>query len=133
MNDLSIQQQTNEAVIDAAPELDDFSALLQKEFKPKSERARDAVENAVRTLAEQALRDTGVISGDVLATIEALIAQIDQALTGQINLILHSEPFQKVESAWRGLHYLVNNTETDESLKIRVLNISKPELHKTLK
>jgi type VI secretion system protein ImpC len=133
MNDFSIQQQTSESVIEAAPELDDFSALLQKEFKPKSEHARDAVANAVRTLAEQALRDTGVISGDVLATIEALIAQIDQALTGQINLILHSEPFQQVESAWRGLHYLVNNTETDESLKIRVLNISKAELHKTLK
>lgn len=133
MNDLSMQQQTSAAVMDASPELDDFSALLQKEFKPKSDHARDAVSNAVRTLAEQALRDAGVISGDVLATIEALISQIDQALTGQINLILHSEPFQKVESAWRGLHYLVNNTETDESLKIRVLNISKAELHKTLR
>ncbi|BBU31252.1 hypothetical protein BTHE68_49860 [Burkholderia sp. THE68] len=133
MNDLSIQQQGSAAVLDAAPGLDDFSTLLQKEFKPKSERARDAVANAVRTLAEQALRETGVISGDVLATIEALIAQIDQTLTGQINLILHSEPFQQVESAWRGLHYLVNNTETDESLKIRVLNISKADLHKTLK
>ncbi|WP_248323884.1 MULTISPECIES: type VI secretion system contractile sheath large subunit [unclassified Caballeronia] len=135
MNDLSIHPQaaTDVAYGQAAPEVSDFSALLQKEFKPKSERAREAVENAVRTLAEQALRDTQVISGDVLATIEALIAQIDQALTAQINLILHSEPFQKVESAWRGLHYLVNSTETDESLKIRVLNISKPELHKTLK
>ena len=101
MNDLSIQQQAGASVMETAPALDDFSTLLQKEFKPKSERARDAVERAVRTLAEQALRDTGVISGDVLATIEALIAQIDQALTGQINLILHSEPFQKVESAWR--------------------------------
>ncbi|WP_250475481.1 type VI secretion system contractile sheath large subunit [Caballeronia sp. GAFFF1] len=135
MNDLSIHPQaaTDVAYGQAAPEVSDFSALLQKEFKPKSERAREAVENAVRTLAEQALRDTQVISGDVLATIEALIAQIDQALTAQINLILHSEAFQKVESAWRGLHYLVNSTETDESLKIRVLNISKPELHKTLK
>ncbi len=135
MNDLSIQQDTDAVTMEAAPApvIDDFSALLQKEFKPKSDHARDAVENAVRTLAEQALRETGVISGDVLATIEALIAQIDHALTGQINLILHSEPFQKVESAWRGLHYLVNNTETDESLKIRVLNISKTELHKTLK
>jgi len=135
MNDLSIHQQpaADVAFAQAAPEVSDFSALLQKEFKPKSDRAREAVENAVRTLAEQALRDTQVISGDVLATIEALIAQIDHALTAQINLILHSEPFQKVESAWRGLHYLVNSTETDESLKIRVLNISKPELHRTLK
>jgi type VI secretion system protein ImpC len=111
----------------------EFESLLQKEFKPKSDKAKEAVETAVRTLAEQALRDSTVVSGDVLATIEALIAQIDQKLTEQINLIIHSEPFQKVESAWRGLHYLVNNTETDESLKIRVMNISKADLHKTLK
>ncbi len=118
---------------ETALEVSDFANLLQKEFKPKSDKAKEAVETAVRTLAEQALRDSNVISGDVLATIEALIAQIDAKLTTQINQIIHSEEFQKVESAWRGLHYLVNNTETDESLKIRVMNVSKADLHKTLK
>ncbi|CAD6561219.1 hypothetical protein LMG28727_07363 [Paraburkholderia kirstenboschensis] len=118
---------------ETALEVSDFANLLQKEFKPKSDKAKEAVETAVRTLAEQALRDSNVISGDVLATIEALIAQIDAKLTAQINQIIHSEEFQKVESAWRGLHYLVNNTETDESLKIRVMNVSKGDLHKTLK
>lgn len=118
---------------EGALEMSDFASLLQKEFKPKSDKAKEAVETAVRTLAEQALRDTAVISNDVLATIESLIAQIDKKLSEQINLIIHSEEFQKVESAWRGLHYLVNNTETDETLKIRVMNISKGELHKTLK
>ncbi|WP_118178760.1 type VI secretion system contractile sheath large subunit [Paraburkholderia phosphatilytica] len=118
---------------EGALEMSDFANLLQKEFKPKSDKAKEAVETAVRTLAEQALRDSNVISGDVLATIESLIAQIDRKLSDQINLILHSEEFQKVESAWRGLHYLVNNTETDESLKIRVMNISKGELYKNLK
>ncbi|MEW9585351.1 type VI secretion system contractile sheath large subunit [Paraburkholderia sp. DGU8] len=118
---------------EAGLETSDFANLLQKEFKPKSEKAKEAVETAVRTLAEQALRDTNVISGDVLATIESLIAQIDEKLTAQINQIIHSEEFQKVESAWRGLHYLVNNTETDESLKIRVMNVSKADLYKTLK
>jgi type VI secretion system protein ImpC len=118
---------------EGAIEVSDFANLLQKEFKPKSDKAKEAVETAVRTLAEQALRDTNVISGDVLATIESLIAQIDKKLSDQINLIIHSEEFQKVESAWRGLHYLVNNTETDETLKIRVMNVSKGDLYKTLK
>ncbi|MFD1554128.1 type VI secretion system contractile sheath large subunit [Paraburkholderia silviterrae] len=117
----------------ATLEASEFASLLEKEFKPRSDKAKEAVETAVRTLAEQALRDTNVVSGDVLATIESLIAQIDQKLTDQVNLIIHSESFQKVESAWRGLHYLVNNTETDETLKIRVMNISKNELNKTLK
>jgi type VI secretion system protein ImpC len=62
-----------------------------------------------------------------------LIAQIDHKLTEQINHIIHSEEFQKMESAWRGLHHLVNNTETSESLKIRVMNISKNDLYKSLK
>lgn len=118
---------------DTALQADDFSALLHKEFKPKTDRARAEVENAVLTLAEQALRESTVISDDVVGTIKAIIAEIDAKLTEQINLIMHSERFQQVESAWRGLHYLVSNTETDEMLKIRVLNISKKELGKTLK
>src|SRR5882757_804051 len=117
----------------AALEADQFSALLQKQFKPKTDRARAEVENAVRTLAEQALRESTVVSDDVIGTIKAIIAEIDEKLTAQLNLILHNERFQQLESAWRGLHYLVNNTETDEMLKIRVLNISKKELAKTLK
>ena len=112
---------------------DQFASLLQKQFKPKTDGARVEVERAVRTLAEQALRETAVVSDDVVGTIKAIIAEIDKQLTDQVNLILHNERFQQVESAWRGLHYLVNNTETDEMLKIRVLNISKKDLGKTLK
>src|ERR1051326_6555536 len=117
----------------AAAELDEFSALLKKEFKPKSEEASEAVQRAVRTLAEQALSDTSVVSDDAVKTIERIIAEIDKKLTEQINKILHHEDYQKLESAWRGLHYLVNNTETDEMLKIRVMNASKADLARSLK
>ena len=116
-----------------AEDADQFASLLQKQFKPKTDGARAEVERAVRTLAEQALRETAVVSDDVVGTIKAIIAEIDKQLTDQINVILHNERFQQVESAWRGLHYLVNNTETDEQLKIRVMNISKKDLGKTLK
>jgi hypothetical protein len=71
-------------------------------------------------MAEQALQNTTLISRDVVKSIESMIAAIDQKLSEQINLIMHHPDFQQVESAWRGLHYLVNNTETDEMLKIRV-------------
>jgi len=114
-------------------ESDSFAALLQREFKPRTDRAREAVEDAVATLASQALAQTALISDDAVRTIESMIAQIDQKLTEQVNLILHHQDFQQLEGAWRGLSYLVNNTETDEMLKIRVMNISKQEVHKTLK
>jgi type VI secretion system protein ImpC len=110
----------------------DFAALLQEEFKPRTTRVQEQVESAVRTLSEYVLKDVNLVSPDAVRTIEAIKAAIDRKLTEQINQILHHEEFQKLESAWRGLHHLVNNTETDDMLKIKVLNISKQELGKTL-
>ena len=112
---------------------DEFSALLDREFKPKTELARAAVESAVRTLAEQALLNTSTISDDAYTAIESVIAEIDRKLSEQINLILHHDDFQKLESAWRGLNHLVSNTETDEQLKIRFMDLSKDEMRRTLR
>jgi type VI secretion system protein ImpC len=126
--------ETSEAQAEAqTAETTDFSALLNKEFKPKSDRAKEEVENAVATLAEYVLKDATIVSDDALNSIQAIIAKIDEKLSEQLNLVMHHEDFQQLEGAWRGLHYLVNNTETDEMLKIRVFNISKKELGKTLK
>jgi type VI secretion system protein ImpC len=111
----------------------DFASLLNKQFKPKSDEAKSAVESAVLTLAQQALSNTKLIGSDIIVSIEAMIAELDKKLSEQVNAILHHAEFQQLESAWRGLHYLVNNTETDEMLKIKVFNISKNELGKTLK
>jgi type VI secretion system protein ImpC len=111
---------------------DEFSQLLKREFRPRDQEAEGRVERAVRTLAEQALSDANLISGDVVRSIQALIAAIDRKLSEQVNEVLHHPDLQAMEGAWRGLHYLVNNTETDEMLKIKVFNISKNELAKTL-
>jgi len=111
----------------------ELAGLLNKEFKPKSDEAKSAVEQAVQTLAQQALASTNLIGSDVIVSIESMIAELDRKLSEQVNTILHHADFQQLESAWRGLHYLVNNTETDEMLKIKVLNISKNDLGKTLK
>jgi type VI secretion system protein ImpC len=130
MADTKLQQQSPEGEVQ---EGNDFSALLNKEFKPKSDRAKAEVENAVQTLAEYVLKDAAFVSDDALNSIQAIIAQIDKKIADQVNLILHHDDFQKLEGSWRGLHYMVNNTETDEQLKIKVMNISKKELGKTLK
>lgn len=116
-----------------AIEASEFEALLNQEFRPKSDQAKTAVEEAVRTLAEQALANTALVSDDALESIESMIAAIDAKITEQMNHILHHDEFQQLESAWRGLHYLVNNTESDEMLKIRVMPIAKKEVQKTLK
>ncbi len=126
-------ERSGSALAGVTLEGNEFTSLLNKEFKPKTEEARGAVEQAVHTLAQQALANTNLLGDDAVKTIEAMISAIDAKLTEQVNLILHHEDFQKLESAWRGLQHLVSNTETDEMLKIRVMNISKQDLGKTLK
>jgi type VI secretion system protein ImpC len=124
---------SKQAAEGATAEAGEFASLLQKQFKPQTDRAREEVEAAVHTLAQQALEKSTVIGSDVVESINAMIAEIDKKLSLQINQIMHNSNFQQLESAWRGLHHLVNNTETDEMLKIRVMNISKKDLHKNLR
>jgi type VI secretion system protein ImpC len=112
---------------------DEFASLLNKEFKPKTDEARGAIESAIQTLAQQALVHTNTISTDAYRTIEGLIAALDKKLSDQMNLILHHEEFQKLEGTWRGLKYLVDNSDPDEMLKIRVMNITKNDLRKTMR
>ena len=107
--------------------LDDFSALLQKEFRPANEQRASRIDAAVKTLAQQALVDSKMIGDDVFTSIDAMKAALDAKLSEQVNQIIHNAEFQKLESAWRGLWYLVINTPTGKDLKIRVMNMSKDE------
>src|SRR5882762_433171 len=114
-------------------EVSEFDKLMTGAFKPKTDSAAEAIKQGVQTLAEQALASAAVVSDDAIKTIQAIIAEIDKKLSQQINLIMHHEDFKSLEGTWRGLHHLVNNTETDEKLKIRVFNISKKDVSKTIK
>lgn len=64
-------------------------------------------------------------------TPEGLLKQAE-ALSGSLDQILHAPEFQKLEATWRGLHYLVSQTESSERLRISVLNASKAELERDL-
>ena len=89
----------------AAEATDDFAALLQKEFKPNTDSKRARIEEAVQTLAQQALADSQIIGEDVFATVDAIRAAIDAKLTEQINKVIHHPDFQAIESAWRSLSF----------------------------
>lgn len=107
----------------------EFEALLEKDFRVKdseSEKLKALVSNLALAATEKAGQAT--ISGNAIKSIKSLIAGIDSLLTAQMNEILHAPEIREIEGTWRGLHYLVNNTETDQKLKIRVMNIKKGEL-----
>jgi len=107
--------------------------LLDGPYRSFSEENKGHVSRAVTTLAQQAVSEANLISDDAFFTLQAMISEIDKRLSDQVNEILHHEEFQKVEGTWRGLHYLVSNSETDAMLKVQVLNINKKELHSELR
>ncbi len=120
-------------------ELSKEGFIDKQEDPQKRQRLREAqelnsnVDSAIKTLCEQALQNADIVTDRADWTIQNMIAEIDKKLSAQVNEIMHAEEFQKIESAWRGLHHLVGNTFTDETLKIKVMNISKEEIHKDVK
>jgi type VI secretion system protein ImpC len=91
---------------------------------------RNRAEDLIRTLTEAALQGTVTYSKNVTETLKKGMKAIDEALSKQLAAILHNPALQKLEGTWRGLHYLVMNSETSAKLKIKVLNVSKRELFK---
>ncbi len=118
---------------EALSELDEFSSILKQNFKPRTDVAAKEVENAVTTLVREAMEDESVVSEDIIDTIDQMIAKLDEKLSSQVNEIIHNEEYQKLEASWRGLAYTINNSETDASLKVNVLNVSKAELERELR
>lgn len=129
MNEASVES----TVLASALDLAAFTGLLQQEFRPRTDQAKEAIVLAVKALATQAMATSPQTSRGTVDTIEAMIAEIDRKLTLQLNHILHDPRFQALESAWRGLHYLICNTETSERQKVRFLNASKPEIARELR
>src|SRR6185436_4728159 len=92
------------------------------------ERGKDLVKNFV----SEVLKGTVTLNADTEAMINARIAQIDALISSQLNEVMHHPDFQKLEGTWRGLKYLLNNTETSTQLKIKVFNVNKKDLLKDL-
>ena len=92
------------------------------------ERGKDIVKRFVSEVLEGSIK----ISHDTEAMINARIAQIDHLLSIQLNEIMHHPDLQKLEASWRGLKYLLSQSETSPMLKIKVMNVSKKELLRDL-
>jgi len=62
------------------------------------------------------------------AGLDDMIAEIDRKLSRQVDEILHNKEFQKLESAWRSLRFLVDRVDYRENVKVEVLHVTKEEL-----
>ncbi|WP_439630166.1 type VI secretion system contractile sheath large subunit [Gemmata sp.] len=108
--------------------LDQVIAATRPQDRQDSDRAR----GYFKQFLDQVVRPGSVVSKDVEQNIKFWIAQLDKKLSDQLNEILHHPDYQKLEGTWRGLKYLVTNSETGEALKIKVMNVGKKDLLKDM-
>jgi type VI secretion system protein ImpC len=111
----------------------EFSLLDQiveqsKVAKSNAEHVR--AKDIISELVKQIMEGTIVVSDNLSVTIDARIAELDHLISCQLSAVMHAPEFQKLEGSWTGLHYLVKNTATSPSLKIKVLNATKKDLVK---
>ena len=107
-------------------------SLLEAAISATKQTERSRAEELIRTLAAEAMKGTVTWSKNLGVTINGAIAKIDAMMSKQLAAVMHAPEFQKLEGSWRGLNHLVMNSETGTSLKIKVLNVSKKDLHKDI-
>ena len=92
----------------------------------------DRAKELLKTLTEEALKGTVSFDKDITRTLNSAIQQIDQVVSKQLAEVMHNDEFQQLEGSWRGLHYLVMNSETSATLQLKVFNAKKKDVHKDL-
>ncbi|WP_232525974.1 type VI secretion system contractile sheath large subunit [Sulfuriferula nivalis] len=112
----------------AEPSLLDQIIENSKVAKSSTEHAR--AKDLISELVNQVMQGTVVMSANLTATLDARVAELDQLISAQVSAIMHAPEFQRLESSWTGLNYLIRNTSTSSNLKIKVLNATKKELVK---
>jgi type VI secretion system protein ImpC len=101
-------------------------SMVRGGSEDQKKHAKDIIGEFVHQIVDEKMK----VDQDAVKAIQDRIAQIDDLIGRQLDAILHAPEFQYVEARWRGLHYLVMNTETSTRLKIKVLNVKKDELRK---
>ncbi len=107
-------------------------SILDQVVAATKQTTPDQTQDLVKNLLEQAMAGTVTFDKNITRTFDRAIAAIDRKLSDQLNAIMHNPKFSQLEGSWRGLHHLVQNSETGTSLKIKVLNVSKRELSRDL-
>ena len=102
--------------------------IIDTGIKARDDSGRERGEQLIKNLVEQLIDPAMVVSKSVTKTINQRIASIDALLSRQLDEVIHAPEFQKLEASWRGLKKLVMGTETSETLKVRVFNVSKKDL-----
>lgn len=116
-----------------APQPSLLDSIISQSRVARSDTERNRTRDLIGELVNQVLEGEMTPSKDLIAVLDARIAEIDSMLSEQMNEIMHAREFQQLEASWRGLKYQVDQTETSTTLKIHLLNASKKDLVRDLK
>ena len=111
-----------------AQELTLLDSIIEQGGMVRDESQKPYARDLIGEFVNQVLAEEMTIGADTTAMIADRIARIDELISNQLNEIMHTEAFQQLEASWRGLNYLVMNTETGTMLKLRLMNVTKKEL-----
>src|SRR3954453_13991046 len=125
-------QQQSQPATAFSPEFNLLDKIVEEGRMGRDAATKERGRDLVRNFVSEVLAGTVTLNPDTEAMINARIAQIDALISAQVNEVMHHPDFQKLEGSWRGLKYLLNNSETGEQLKIKVMNVSKKDLLKDL-
>src|SRR5215469_16203438 len=107
-----------------------LDAIVEKGRLGQSEEERSQGKEWVKELVDQVLVGQIRVAKDTDEMLGQRIKELDELISVQLNEVMHSPEFQKMEGSWRGLQYLVTNTETSTMLKVKVMNVSKDDIAK---
>jgi type VI secretion system protein ImpC len=107
-------------------------SLLDQVVGATRQTEKDRAQELIKALAEEALKGTVTFSRNMTQTFNRAVAALDEKISTQLNAVMHHPRFLKLEGSWRGLHYLVDKTETGNSLKLRMIQLTKKEMHRDL-
>ncbi|HRO61381.1 MAG TPA: type VI secretion system contractile sheath large subunit [Burkholderiaceae bacterium] len=107
--------------------------IVEKSRVAKSEAEHQRARDIIAELAKEVLQGTVVVSDNLNLTLDSRVAELDRLISDQVSAIMHAPQFQQLESTWRGLHYLCQQTSTGAMLKIKVLNAPKKDLVRDFK
>jgi type VI secretion system protein ImpC len=124
---MSTEQQKEGAEAEAADGSLLEAMLAEAKIKPDDE-TYDVAKRGIQAFVTEMLAPSRKGERVDKAVVDAMIAEIDQRMSAQINEILHDPGFQKLEAAWRGLKYLIDNTDFRENIRVSLLNVSKEQL-----
>ena len=116
---------TQETMVEEGSLLEEI--VQATKLKPTDE-AYSLAKKGVEALIAELLEPGREVPKVSKAVVDQMIAEIDKKLSLQLDAILHHPDFQKLESAWKSLKFLVERTDFRENIKIELLNVSKEDL-----